>query len=68
MTDKNEIVFWLEGTEVKNGVLLEWVWLPCDLAAAQVLTAQGDIIEVLAEDIFLSRGAAMKEVARWAGV
>lgn len=50
------IVFWLEGTEVKNGVLLDWVWLPCECSAAKVLTPYGQTIEVLAEDIFLSRG------------
>lgn len=68
MTDKNEIVFWLEGTDVKNGVFLGWKWLQCETAAAEALTAEGDTIYVLAEDIFLSQGAAMKEVARLAGI
>lgn len=62
------IVFWLEGTNVKHGALIAWKWLPCDMAAAEVITPQGKRLDVLAEDIFLSRGAAMKEVAKLAGI
>lgn len=64
----NGIVFWLEGTKVKYGALVDWKWLPCEMAAAEVITPDGTRLDVLAEDIFLSRGAAMKELASLAGV
>lgn len=64
----NGIVFWLEGTKVKYGALVAWKWLPCELAAAEVITPDGTRLDVLAEDIFLSRGAAMKELAAQAGI
>lgn len=64
----NGVVFWLEGTTIKHGALIGWKWLPCELAAAEVITPWGKRLDILAEDIFLSRGAAMKEVAKLAGV
>ncbi|MGN0016555.1 MAG: hypothetical protein ACI37O_04370 [Candidatus Avelusimicrobium sp.] len=64
----NGVVFWLEGNQVKYGALVDWKWLPCELAAAEVITPDGTRLDVLAEDIFLSRGAAMKELASLAGV
>lgn len=61
-------VFWIEGTEVKNGALIRWKWLPCEWAAAEVITPYGETVDVLAEDVFLSKGAAMKEIAKMAGI
>lgn len=68
MSGKNQIVFWLEGTAVKNGVLLSWRWKNCENAVACVLTPYGNTVEVWAEDIYLNHGAAMKDLAKLAGI
>nr|QGT50629.1 hypothetical protein Elusimicrob1349_0990 [uncultured Elusimicrobia bacterium] len=64
----NGTVFWIEGNKVKNGALIRWKWLACELAAAEVITPWGKTLDVLAEDVFLSKGAAMKEIAKMAGI
>lgn len=63
-----QIVFWLDGLDVKSGKLAGWKWLPCELAAAEVIMPDGTRLDVLAEDIFLNRGDAMKELAKIEGV
>ncbi len=68
MKNKNQIVFWVEGMDIKKGVLLGWGWTACECAVARVLTPYGQTLEILAEDIYLSHGAAMKEVTCLAGI
>ena len=62
------VIYWLEGTNVKSGRLLAWEWLPCDVAAACVQISDGSIKKIYAEDVFMSRGEAMKALSDLAGV
>ncbi len=64
----NGMVFWLEGNEVCSGELVGWRWTLNEEAVARVKVLGGRIVEIWAEDIFLSQGAAMKEIAKMAGV